>query len=318
MGRWLASAALWLVWGSFTFADKKSFSFRDRNCGTAPRGNVISESRIVGGHESQIGAWPWIVSLQFIKVVNKSVHLCGGSIIKETWILTAAHCFKLSREPQFWIAVIGINNILKPHLKRKEIKIDTIIIHPEFKHITFENDVALVHLKRPVTYNNLVQPICLPVLYGIPKITETTRCFISGWGKRTEGGTLTPSLQEAEVNFISRRTCNAVGSYAGRVPNTSFCAGDNFGNVDSCTGDSGGPLMCYFAEHDKFFLTGITSAGVGCGRAFFPGIYTDVQLYEPWIKKQWYLEDLRGKNEISIVRGKIIIIMAFIVLFVPI
>ncbi|XP_007502980.2 transmembrane protease serine 12-like isoform X3 [Monodelphis domestica] len=221
-------------------------------------------------------------------------------------------------EPQFWIAVIGINNILKPHLKRKEIKIDTIIIHPEFKHITFENDVALVHLKRPVTFNNLVQPICLPVLYGIPKITETTRCFISGWGKRTEGGTLTPSLQEAEVNFISRRTCNAVGSYAGRVPNTSFCAGDNFGNVDSCTGDSGGPLMCYFAEHDKFFLTGITSAGVGCGRAFFPGIYTDVQLYEPWIKKQWYLEDLRGKNEISIVRGKIIIIMAFIVLFVPI
>ncbi|XP_027700122.1 transmembrane protease serine 12-like [Vombatus ursinus] len=317
MGPWLVGATLWLFSASFAYATRqRSLWFREKNCGTVPLVDVISGSRIIGGHDAQTGAWPWIVSLQFLKAFNKSVHLCGGSIIRETWILTAAHCFKVSREPEFWIAVIGVNNILQNRMKHKKIQIDFIVIHPEFKHNTFENDIALIHLKNPVTYNDFVQPICLPFFDDVP-LDNTKRCFISGWGKRTEEGTLTPLLQEAEIHFIPWDMCNAVGSYSGRVPNTSFCAGESFGNVDTCMGDSGGPLMCYFPENERFILMGITSAGVGCGRPFFPGIYTEVRLYETWIKNEWLQEVSAGKNEMNIVQGNIIIIMVFIILFVP-
>ncbi|XP_068948653.1 transmembrane protease serine 12-like [Petaurus breviceps papuanus] len=317
MGPWLVGAALWLFWGSFAYATgPRSLSFRGKNCGTVPLVDVISGSRIIGGHEALTGAWPWMVSLQFLKVLDKSIHLCGGSIIKEMWVLTAAHCFKSSRNPQSWIAVVGVNNVLQNH---KRIKIDNIIIHPEFKQDTFENDIALIHLKDPVTYNDFIQPICLPFFNDVPKIDNTKRCFISGWGKRREEGTMTSLLQEAEIHYIPWNTCNAVGSYSGKVPDTSFCAGESYGNVDTCTGDSGGPLMCYFPENERFFLMGITSAGAGCGRPFFPGIYTDVQLYETWIKYEWLQGVSTGKNETNIVQGKIIIIMIFIiVLFVPI
>uniref|UniRef100_A0A4X2KJ83 Peptidase S1 domain-containing protein n=1 Tax=Vombatus ursinus TaxID=29139 RepID=A0A4X2KJ83_VOMUR len=307
MGPWLVGATLWLFSASFAYATRqRSLWFREKSkrprpcfelspgrvdCGTVPLVDVISGSRIIGGHDAQTGAWPWIVSLQFLKAFNKSVHLCGGSIIRETWILTAAHCFKVSRYVlKFWIAVIGVNNILQNRMKHKKIQIDFIVIHPEFKHNTFENDIALIHLKNPVTYNDFVQPICLPFFDDVP-LDNTKRCFISGWGKRTEEGTLTPLLQEAEIHFIPWDMCNAVGSYSGRVPNTSFCAGESFGNVDTCMGDSGGPLMCYFPENERFILMGITSAGVGCGRPFFPGIYTEVRFYFIQIRSSllWFM-----------------------------
>ncbi|XP_078012974.1 transmembrane protease serine 12-like [Phascolarctos cinereus] len=319
MGPWFVRATLWLLSGSFAYATRqRSLLLREKNCGTVPLVDVISGSRIIGGHDARIGAWPWIVSLQFVKAFNKSVHLCGGSIIKENWILTAAHCFKISRQPELWIAVIGVNSILQNPMKDKKIQIDFIIIHPEFKHNTFENDIALIHLKDAVTYNDFVQPICLPFFNDMPTLDDTKRCFISGWGKRTEEGTLTPLLQEAEIHVIPWDVCNAVGSYSGRVPNTSFCAGESCGNVDTCMGDSGGPLMCYFPENERFVLMGVTSAGAGCGRPLFPGIYTEVQLYETWIENEWQQEVSIIKNEMNIVQGKIIIIMVFIILFVPI
>ncbi|XP_074082026.1 transmembrane protease serine 12-like [Macrotis lagotis] len=318
MEPWLVGAVLWFFWGGFALATNQPWFSLKKNCGTVPLVDVISGSRIIGGHDAAIGAWPWIVSLQFIKVLNKSIHLCGGSIIKEMWILTAAHCFKVSREPEFWVAVVGVNNILRNQVKHKKIKIDDIIIHPEFKYDTFENDIALIHLKTPVNYNDYIQPICLPFFNDVPKIDNTKRCFISGWGKRKEEGTLASLLQEAEVHYFPWVACNAVGSYSGRVPNTSFCAGESYGSVDACMGDSGGPLMCYFPKDERFFLIGITSAGVGCGRPFFPGIYTEVKLYETWIKNKWLRHAPMGKNEMNIVQGNIIIIMVFIILLVPI
>ncbi|XP_043823580.1 transmembrane protease serine 12-like [Dromiciops gliroides] len=222
------------------------------------------------------------------------------------------------REPRFWIALVGVNNILQSYKKHKKIKIVDIIIHPEFKCKTFENDIALVHLKDPVTYNDFVQPLCpcLPFFNDVPKIDNTKRCFISGWGRRKEEGTITSLLQEAEVHFLPWDTCNAVGSYSGRVPNTSFCAGESYGSVDTCTGDSGGPLMCYFPENERFFLMGIASAGVDYGRPLFPGIYTEVRLYETWMKNEWHLDVPTGKNEMNIVQGKVIVIMVLIILFV--
>ncbi|KAM8980796.1 transmembrane protease serine 12-like [Sarcophilus harrisii] len=339
MRSWLVGAALWLVWGNFTYASDHGTLF-DRNCGRVPLVNAMSGSRVVGGHSAELGGWPWIVSLQ-VKMFPRAVHVCGGSLISENWVLTAAHCLKDIREPQFWRAVVGVHNLFQRHRNTKKIKIKEIIIHPQFIPDTYENDIALFHLKRAVSYNDYVQPICLPFFKEVFNLNTDTRCFVSGWGKTTEEGkywlnfissmdpcsddrrtmrhskifmvasqarlyfpqavllvsricNASDTLQEAELHYIPRSTCNKRESYGGRVVETSFCAGEEDGIVDTCLGDSGGPLMCYLPDAGKFYLMGITSFGHGCGRKNYPGVYVQIEWRERvfWQSHSWAVPSL--------------------------
>ncbi|XP_048958686.1 transmembrane protease serine 12 isoform X2 [Canis lupus baileyi] len=201
-------------------------------CGIAPLADALKGSRIVGGTAAQIGAWPWVVSLQ-IQSGRILAHICGGSLVKNNWVLTAAHCTKDTRDPLMWRAVIGTNNINVHHPHSKKIKVKAIIIHPGFNLETFVNDIALFHLKKAVRYNEYIQPICLP--FDIfQKLDQNTKCFISGWGRTEEEGNITDVLQEAEVHYISRKICGSEQSYGKFIPNTSFCAGAEDGIFDTC------------------------------------------------------------------------------------
>ncbi|XP_041592656.1 transmembrane protease serine 12 isoform X3 [Vulpes lagopus] len=201
-------------------------------CGIAPLADALKGSRIIGGTAAQIGAWPWVVSLQ-IQSGRILAHICGGSLVKNNWVLTAAHCTKDARDPLMWRAVIGTNNINVHHPYSKKIKVKAIIIHPGFNLETFVNDIALFHLKKAVRYNEYIQPICLP--FDIfQKLDQNTKCFISGWGRTEEEGNITDVLQEAEVHYISRKICGSEQSYGKFIPNTSFCAGAEDGIFDTC------------------------------------------------------------------------------------
>ncbi|KAL7989692.1 hypothetical protein Chor_012358, partial [Crotalus horridus] len=90
-------------------------------------------------------------------------------------------------------------------------------------------------------------------------------------------------LQEAQVDIIPLQICNSYDWYAGTVSLKMICAGSESGHVDSCQGDSGGPLACYFPDASKYYLIGITSSGVGCGRPKFPGLYVRAASYKKWI-----------------------------------
>ncbi|XP_068948610.1 uncharacterized protein [Petaurus breviceps papuanus] len=125
-----------------------------------------------------------------------------------------------------------------------------------------------------------------------------------------------PFLQEAEVHYIPRNTCNSEESYDEVVPYTSFCAGEEDGSVDACMGDSGGPLMCNIPESGRYFLMGITSFGFGCGKKHFPGVYTGVQFYKMWINNVLLLAAAEDTNKIKGVQGKIMLIVIFIILLV--
>ncbi|XP_007179856.1 transmembrane protease serine 12 [Balaenoptera acutorostrata] len=281
-------------------------------CGTAPLANTFKGSRIVGGTEAQIGAWPWLVSLQ-IQSGRYLAHVCAGSLVKNRWVLTAAHCTKDTRDPVMWRVVIGTNNIdgRQPHSKKMKVK--AIIIHPDFDVESYENDIALFHLKKAVRYNDYIQPICLP--FGVfQRLNRNTKCFISGWGRTKEEGNITKKLHEAEVHYISRSFCNSDKSYGDIIPYTSFCAGDEDGVFDTCRGDSGGPLMCYLPERKRYFVMGITSYGYGCGRKNFPGVYSGPSFYQKWLTDHLYQASNEGIFNINILLGQVLVALGSVVL----
>ncbi|XP_053231096.1 transmembrane protease serine 12-like isoform X1 [Podarcis raffonei] len=251
-------------------------------CGRRPLVDETAEgSRIIGGHDAQLGAWPWQVSLQAQPAPGESFyHICGGSLINSYSVLTAAHCIKVNMSPESWRAVIGLHHLYKPHSRTVIQKVSTITIHSDFEWGTFENDVALFQLAKSVKYNDYIQPICLPDTP--PLLSHDTSCYISGWGSTYEHGKAVRILQEAQVNIIPQQICNKFDWYAGAVSLNMLCAGTENGSVDSCQGDSGGPLMCSFLD-DKYYLVGITSSGVGCGRPQLPGIYIRAANYRSWI-----------------------------------
>ncbi|XP_074897757.1 coagulation factor XI-like isoform X5 [Buteo buteo] len=204
----------------------------------------VKTIRIVGGTDSSPGEWPWQVSLH-VKL-SRQRHLCGGSIISNQWILTAAHCVMSLENPNIWRVYAGI-------LKQSEInedtpffKVEEIIVHPQYKYAQTGYDIALMKLDKPMNFTGRVEDI----------------------------------LQKATVPLMSKEECQARYRKR-RIGDKVICAGYDEGGRDACKGDSGGPLSC---KHEEvWYLVGITSWGEGCARPRQPGVYTKVAEYSDWI-----------------------------------
>ncbi|XP_015742321.1 transmembrane protease serine 12 isoform X2 [Coturnix japonica] len=249
----------------------------------------ISGSRIVGGDTAPLGSWPWAVSLQVQLVGVRFAHICGGALVSENSVLTAAHCTTGRMDPYYWRAVMGTNNIWKHSKHVLKRRIARIYVHPEFNRETFENDIALFQLRSAVHYSDYIQPICLPPIHPYLYADNKIKCFISGWGHVREKGKPSSVLQEAGVEIIPSHVCNSSQSYGGLINANMICAGSPSGGVDSCQGDSGGPLACHYPPANKFYVIGVTSFGLGCGHPNFPGIYVRLAPYRRWIKSQLLL-----------------------------
>ncbi|KAM6984265.1 enteropeptidase isoform 1-T1 [Tautogolabrus adspersus] len=242
---------------------------------SAERTTGAGGGRVVGGANAWKGAWPWMVSLWW-----KGRHVCGASLIGEDWLLTAAHCvYGKNIHLTSWLAVFGLHaqsnsNSLDVQTRR----VDRIIINREYNRQTKQADIAMMHLQTPINFTNSVQPVCLPP--GGHDLSPGTRCFIAGWGKEEEGGSLPDVLQEAQVPLVAQAQCQVqLPEYT--ITSSMLCAGFPEGGVDSCQGDSGGPLMCQDDGH--WTLIGATSFGVGCGRPQRPGVYARVSAFTSWI-----------------------------------
>ncbi|XP_038660371.1 transmembrane protease serine 11C-like [Scyliorhinus canicula] len=238
-------------------------------CGRRP---AIS-SRIVGGKNSKTGEWPWQVDLEIGTLV------CGASIISNRWLISAAHCFQQSQaNPSVWKAYMG--SIIVGQGTSRNIR--KIIVHPDYDHpISFNNDIALLELSSPLTFNDFIQPICLPSSSDVIAVGQ--RCVITGWGSLIFGGSLPTILQKAKVNIVDFNKCKRI--FGTLVNDKMLCAGTLRGGVDACQGDSGGPLVCH-RPNKTWFLAGIVSFGIECATPNIPGVYTRITALRDWVQKE--------------------------------
>ncbi|XP_062860601.1 ST14 transmembrane serine protease matriptase a [Trichomycterus rosablanca] len=246
-------------------------------CGMRP----FKTSRIVGGQDATEGEWPWQVSLH----VKNLAHVCGASIISEKWLVTAAHCvqddakLRLS-QPESWEVYLGLHTQKQKDKAEKRL-LKKVIAHPNYNEYTFDYDIALMELDKPVTFTNTIRPVCLPSSTYVFPMGKSV--WITGWGATREGGSGATVLQKAEVRIINSTVCNDL--MKGQITSRMTCAGVLSGGVDACQGDSGGP-MSSSNNGGRFFLAGVVSWGDGCARRNKPGIYTTVPKFRAWIKEQ--------------------------------
>ncbi|KAF7206780.1 enteropeptidase isoform X1 [Nothobranchius furzeri] len=238
-------------------------------------GTGATDGKVVGGVNSEKGAWPWMASLHW-----RGRHVCGASLIDNDWLLTAAHCvYGKNIDLLSWSAVLGLHAQSDRNSADVQTRqVDRIIINKHYNRRTKQADIAMMHLQQPVNFTQWVQSVCLPA--DDQNITTGRKCSIAGWGRETEGGSLPDILQEAQVPLVAQELCQELlPEYT--ITSSMLCAGYLEGGVDSCQGDSGGPLMCL--EDGRWTVIGVTSFGVGCGRPQRPGGYARVSAFLSWI-----------------------------------
>ncbi|KFO20452.1 Transmembrane protease serine 11D, partial [Fukomys damarensis] len=246
-----------------------SSSFKFSGCGR--RTITGTGNKIAGGQNAQEGEWPWQASLQ-----QNSVHRCGATLISNSWLITAAHCFVNANKPKDWNVTFGL--LLSDPKIQQTVK--DIIIHENYHYPAHDNDIAVVHLSSPVLYTSNIRRACLPE--ATHKFPPNSKVVVTGWGTLKSDGGSPNVLQEGFVKIIDNKTCNSSKAYGGLVSPGMLCAGFLEGRVDACQGDSGGPLV---SENSRgtWFLAGIVSWGDECALPNKPGVYTRVTYYRDWI-----------------------------------
>ncbi|XP_062396791.1 coagulation factor IX-like [Sardina pilchardus] len=237
------------------------------------------DGRIVGGNEATRGEIPWQVAL-----INKASGMvfCGGSLLSDVWVVTAAHC-KVETEGQgpFFIR-LGEHDKHVDEKSERDHEVDNIILYHKYdaKKSLYHHDIALLHLRDPVIFSDYIIPICLgPKTFTEFLLRNADMALVSGWGRVRFGGPDSSTLQKVQVPYVDRTECK--GSSTDRVSGSMFCAGYDTLDKDSCQGDSGGPHASMYKG--TWFLTGIVSWGEECAKAGKYGIYTRISKYFDWI-----------------------------------
>jgi len=245
--------------------------------------------RIVGGEYAPQGAWPWAVIIGRAGLTGFSV-ICGGSLLDADTVLTAAHCFDSSGHGGPTTVRLGEHDITTAldGAQHVDIAIDRIIQHEDWDPFTLDVDIAIVKLAKNVTFTRDIKTVCLPDAYegkNLEVLINSPEPVVVGWGAtKTYGGAET-KLRQATVPVVTKKDCKA--AYEGvnvDIGETKVCAGK--GVRDTCSGDSGGPLLADHLGDNRWSIVGITSFGVDCGRPDFPGVYTRVDKYLEWIKEK--------------------------------
>nr|XP_036223913.1 serine protease easter isoform X6 [Bactrocera oleae]XP_036223914.1 serine protease easter isoform X6 [Bactrocera oleae] len=266
----------------------------------------MTSSRIYGGNATKIDEYPWMALIEYTKPFGRSGHHCGGSLISSRYIVTASHCVNGKALPKDWLVsavrlgewdtktnpdcevdVRGEKDCAPPHI---DVPVESAIPHPRYdpNSLNQVNDIALLRLKNTVTFTDFIRPICLPLNDNLRTATfDDIIMDVAGWGK-TESKSSSNVKLKAELVGVPLEKCRHVYSMQSiSLEATQMCAGGKKG-VDSCRGDSGGPLIGLGTTgrgRTYYFLIGIVSFGpASCGLEGWPGVYTRVGHFVDWIQ----------------------------------
>ncbi|XP_026711390.1 vitamin K-dependent protein C-like isoform X3 [Athene cunicularia] len=243
--------------------------------------------RLIEGKVGRRGDSPWQIMLQNIK----GRFLCGGVLIHPSWVLTAAHC----TEAQEGIKVrLGKFHRFRTEPDEQTIWVDKHVSHKNYTKTTSDNDIAMLHLAEPVIYNKYALPICLPTRdLAEQELTRTGKqMVVTGWGSTTDvKQNFSTLLSYIQIPMVPRNECAQAMRSA--ISDNMLCAGSLGDRKDSCSGDSGGPMITKYK--DTWFLVGLVSWGEGCGRKEKFGVYTKVSQYLEWI--QHHIDEMSASRK---------------------
>ncbi|MFC1759043.1 trypsin-like serine protease [Planctomycetota bacterium] len=228
-------------------------------------------AKIIGGKAAE-DDWPMMVSLS-----NNGGHLCGGTLVDFDIVVTAAHC--LDGTPISSLRAILGRKDLRTNVG-ESISIAEAIVHPGYRKLAFNDDIAMLRLSRPSGY----EPVDIVRSETASLAAPETIAIALGWGALDDGiqPEFPSKLHRVDVPVVSNEVANRPLGYDGKVTDDMLAAGSP--GKDTCGGDSGGPLLVKDTG-GEFYLAGITSFGSeeGCGQANLPGIYTRVSSYDRWL-----------------------------------
>ncbi|KOC69515.1 Trypsin-1 [Habropoda laboriosa] len=237
------------------------------NAGVLPK----YDPRIVNGEDALPGEIPFQVSLQ-----NKgsAFHFCGGSVLSQNYVITAAHCVSGKSASSIQV-VAGTIDLSKPDSQRNVVK---VIVHEKYDSSdSWINDIALLKVDKPFVKSKNVDFVRLPSPDVVIAPNQIAR--VSGWGRLWQGGPTTIYLQRVNILVASQDYCKLM--YNKRhynIYDSHICAYDPSVEKGSCHGDSGGPLTV------NGTLTGLVSWAMGCALTDYPTVYTRVASHLDWIK----------------------------------
>ncbi|KAF2896091.1 hypothetical protein ILUMI_10089 [Ignelater luminosus] len=263
-------------------------------CGVSPP----ETDKIWGGQITELDEFPWTAALEYVRKSDNAIAgvRCGGSLINNKWVVTAAHCI-LDIEFRIFKVRLGEWNVkTNPDCYDLDLtqpecadEVQTFGIEKEVTHEFYtkrdsSNDIGLLKLNGVTSYTKYIRPICLPPP-SLPPAKLDSYLTVVGWGM-TENGTTSDIKLKVDVPLVSNRICREKLPPSRPISRNHYCAGGEL-DKDACRGDSGGPLMRSFKNNpgdlEQWYLEGIVGSGIGCGRMGSPGIYIRVSHYTKWI-----------------------------------
>ncbi|XP_018791535.1 PREDICTED: chymotrypsin-2-like [Bactrocera latifrons] len=240
---------------------------RYRNTGPTEASSAASlTGRIVGGQEAIAASAPWQVSLQNIY----GNHFCGGAIIHDRFVVTAASC--VSGLQKSWIMVVtSTNNWMG---EAWWYAVSAIHVHCNFDKPLYHNDIALLELATLIAYDEKTQNITIA---DEDELVEGEILTMTGWGSSVEGGAYPNALNQLSVNYLPYKKCRSAYGGSENVDMGHLCTTSPVGQ-GACHGDTGGPLV-----NAKGQLVGVGNWGIPCGRGF-PDVFAKMSYHADWIR----------------------------------
>ncbi|KAK7066339.1 hypothetical protein SK128_015599 [Halocaridina rubra] len=225
---------------------------------------TVTHPRIVGGVEAVPHSWPHQVAL-FID----DLYFCGGSLISDEWVMTAAHCMDGAG---YVNVVMGAHNIRNSEPEQVSMTSTNFFTHENWNSFTLANDIALIRLPSAVGLDQNIATVGLAASDPAVGTTVTP----TGWGRPSDSsGSISDVLRQVDVPTMDNQPCDAI---YGIVLDSMICI-DSTGGMGTCNGDSGGPL------NYNGVTIGITSFGASAGcEAGYPDAFTRVTSFLAWIE----------------------------------